>query len=66
MAEFRWVGDPNADKEEPRTVKAFGLGFRMNGFTEVEDEAVAEKLRNNSHFVEREVEGGEEPSEDEE
>lgn len=53
MTEFRWVGDPNAEEQEPRTVVAFGLSFRVNGFTEVEDERIAEKLRNNSHFVER-------------
>lgn len=55
MAEFRWIGDQSAEAN-PRKIGAFGLTFRVNGFTEVKDEAIAAKLRGNSHFEEKEPE----------
>lgn len=54
MAEFRFAGDPNPDHQDKApSITAFGLTFSRRRYTRVDDEAVAAKLRDNSHFMER-------------
>lgn len=56
MAAFRFIGDPQREGEGPRVLNYMGLSFELGGdAVEVEDEAVAEKLRRNNHFAEGEA-----------
>lgn len=62
MARFIYVGDPREDKRvgEPDSTQIAGLTFGRERSTDVKDEALAQKLRGNSHF--REVKVGRPPT----
>lgn len=55
MAKFIFSGDPRAPGTDPATAEFGGVVFTFLEPTEVDDPALAEKLRRHSHFTE--VEG---------
>lgn len=64
MAKFKYVGDPRNNFSGPQTGPIHGVMFTKGETTEVDDEAVAAKLRRHSHVVE--VKAGRPPSKDHE
>lgn len=52
MSKFRFIGNPRDPKDSRASITYGGLAFPLGEPVEVTDEAVAAKLRGNSHFAE--------------
>lgn len=52
MSKFRFIGNPRDPKDSRASITYGGLVFPLGEPVEVTDEAVAAKLRGNSHFAE--------------
>ncbi len=52
MAKFTYIGNPKDPKDQREETTFRGLTFKRGEAVEVEDEAIAAKLRGNQHFLE--------------